>query len=50
MCTHIRWENTIEIANVVFFLKGIALHWFQNHVEETALLYIIDTAVAVSFG
>lgn len=29
-----RWDTTVQLANVVFFLEGTALVWFENH-EET---------------
>lgn len=31
---HNRWDDMIKLANVVFFLKGTALQWFDNHETE----------------
>lgn len=29
--SHNAWDETAKLANVVFFLKGTALQWFENH-------------------
>lgn len=29
--SHNAWDETTKLANVVFFLKGTALQWFENH-------------------
>lgn len=31
---HNIWDDTIKLANVVFFLQGTALSWYDNHEEE----------------
>lgn len=47
---HNRWDDTIKLANVVFFLKDTALHWFENHEEEITSWESFVSAVQDNFG
>lgn len=29
-----RWDDTLKLANILFYLKGTAKVWFENHEEE----------------
>ncbi|XP_042148790.1 uncharacterized protein LOC120836994 [Ixodes scapularis] len=47
---HNRWDDTIKLANVVFFLKGTALQWYDNHKEGINSWDAFKTAFADVFG
>lgn len=47
---HNLWDNTIKLANVVFFLHETALRWFDNHQEEIISWDTFRTALGNVFG
>lgn len=47
---HNRWDDTVKLANVVFYLKGTALQWFDNHEEEINSWDGFKAAFADVFG
>lgn len=48
--SHNNWDDTIKLANVVFFLKGTALHWYDNHEEEIGSWDVFKSTFTEVFG
>lgn len=48
--TYNRWDGTIRLANVVFFLSDTALLWFENHEESLTSWDTFVTELKQCFG
>lgn len=47
---HNRWDETIKLANVVFFLSDTALRWFENNEETLTSWDAFKEAATNTFG
>uniref|UniRef100_L7M0E9 CCHC-type domain-containing protein n=1 Tax=Rhipicephalus pulchellus TaxID=72859 RepID=L7M0E9_RHIPC len=45
-----RWDPTLMLANLIFYLKGTAKAWFNNNVEELTSWDICKTKLREVFG
>lgn len=50
MSTHNRQDDTVKLANVVFFLKNTALQWFENHEEQITSWDNFIRSITDNFG
>lgn len=48
--SHNLWDDTIKLANVVFFLQGTVLNWFDNHEEELTSWATFKSELGNVFG
>lgn len=48
--SHNGWDETAKLANVVFFLKGTALQWFENHETTLTSWSTFSDHIAKLFG
>lgn len=47
---HNAWDNTLKLANVVFYLRDTAKVWFDNHEEQIASWDAFKTRLSDVFG
>lgn len=45
-----RWDPTLMLANLIFYLKGTAKAWFNNNVEELTSWSVCKTKLREVFG
>lgn len=45
-----RWDDTLQLANVYFFLDGTARQWYENNEETLTSWTVFETKLKTTFG